>query len=292
MMDRIHEALVNEMAPVTKHLWTPKFPVTFTPVVLDKVFGDGRALLRVTTINSRPRYWYVRGCSSWIEEEQDGVEGEPVIDHIDAIVQAIADQFGGLPNMHDEEEEEEYVDPVTGLRFDPADITYPQIDDRVGTAWEIVDWPDLPGVAMTSHPVKKGVRILPEDVSGYSIKQVIVIRHDLKMRRGKSVSQGAHASGEFMREQLLAVLSGKELTLTQEEIAWMLAGMTKTTVRSDSFEEFEDVRKRAIAAGLKVRTIRDSGRTEFGNKPTITALAIGPAKISTIDTITGGMTLL
>ena len=30
------------------------------------------------------------------------------------------------------------------------------------------------------------------------VKQVIVMRHDLKMRRGKQIAQGAHASMSFI----------------------------------------------------------------------------------------------
>ncbi len=34
------------------------------------------------------------------------------------------------------------------------------------------------------------------------IKQVIVIRKDLKMRRGKEIAQGSHASMEFLVDQI------------------------------------------------------------------------------------------
>lgn len=34
------------------------------------------------------------------------------------------------------------------------------------------------------------------------IKQVIVVRHDLKMRRGKQIAQGAHASMSFICRRL------------------------------------------------------------------------------------------
>jgi peptidyl-tRNA hydrolase len=39
----------------------------------------------------------------------------------------------------------------------------------------------------------------PDDV-----KQVIVIRRDLKMRRGKEIAQGAHASGAWLMHAVAA----------------------------------------------------------------------------------------
>lgn len=126
----------------------------------------------------------------------------------------------------------------------------------------------------------------------YDLKQVIVVRRDLKMRQGKACSQSAHASGEFMREQLLAVVEGRPHSLTNDEIAWMQSGMAKITVRTDSFEQFEEIRTKALEKGLKVRVITDSGRTEFHNVPTVTALAIGPDACEKIDKITKNLSLL
>ncbi len=121
------------------------------------------------------------------------------------------------------------------------------------------------------------------------IKQIILIRRDLKMRQGKSVAQGAHAASEFMREQLLAALQGKPIDLSAVEIQWIKGGMAKITLKANSFEDFEAIRTEAIAAGLKVRVITDSGQTEFHGVPTITALAIGPDYASKIDTVTGDL---
>lgn len=124
------------------------------------------------------------------------------------------------------------------------------------------------------------------------LKQVIVIRRDLKMRQGKACAQASHASGEFMREAILAIADGGVLALSEEELRWMRTGMAKATVRVDSFEQFEEIRRHAEELGLKTRVITDSGRTEFHGVPTVTALAIGPARVGTVDLVTGELDLL
>lgn len=121
---------------------------------------------------------------------------------------------------------------------------------------------------------------------------MIVIRRDLKMRQGKACSQAAHASGEFMREALLKLMNGEHATISPVEAEWMRRGMAKITVRTDSLEQFDQVKKRAEEKGLKVRTITDSGRTEFKNIPTITAMAIGPDHVEKFEDVTDNLQLL
>lgn len=45
-------------------LWIPEDAITFVPRVLPKVYGNGRALFALSTINQRPAYWIIRACSS------------------------------------------------------------------------------------------------------------------------------------------------------------------------------------------------------------------------------------
>lgn len=121
---------------------------------------------------------------------------------------------------------------------------------------------------------------------------MIVIRRDLKMRQGKACSQAAHASGEFMREALLKLMNGEHATISPVEAEWMRRGMAKITTRTDSLEQFDEVKRRAEEKGLKVRTITDSGRTEFKNIPTITAMAIGPDHVEKFEGVTDKLQLL
>ncbi len=123
------------------------------------------------------------------------------------------------------------------------------------------------------------------------VKQVIVVRRDLKMRRGKEIAQGSHASMAFLLARFREN-GGMELREFDEHVrAWLLAHCAKICVRVDSEAELLDVHERARAAGLESHLIRDAGHTEFGGVPTLTCCAIGPAEASKVDAITGSLTL-
>ncbi len=126
------------------------------------------------------------------------------------------------------------------------------------------------------------------------IKQVILVRKDLKMRRGKEIAQGSHASSEFILAPLRAALEqGGELVveLSQVEKNWIAAGMAKICLKVNSEDELLSIHSKAKALGLRSSLIRDSGRTEFNGVPTYTACAIGPDGAELIDKVTGGLTL-
>lgn len=119
------------------------------------------------------------------------------------------------------------------------------------------------------------------------IKQVIVIRRDLKMRRGKECAQAAHASGMWMRDRFLDIYTNsKSIYLTKEELTWLNELFTKITVQVNSEEELDDIYNKAKAANLTVHMVTDAGKTEFDGVPTKTAICIGPNKSAEIDKIT------
>lgn len=60
----------------------------FKPVLLDKVYGDGKQLLQLFPINERPRYWVVRIDSRCTDH------GDEWFDILDEIYEAIDEQFG------------------------------------------------------------------------------------------------------------------------------------------------------------------------------------------------------
>jgi PTH2 family peptidyl-tRNA hydrolase len=119
-------------------------------------------------------------------------------------------------------------------------------------------------------------------------KQVIVIRTDLNMRRGKMVAQGAHACVIAVLDTISNGSAGRQQALRD----WIANGMTKICVGIDSEMELTQVAADAANAGLTVHLVTDSGRTEFGGVPTKTCLAIGPNEKHAIDLITGTLRLL
>jgi len=131
------------------------------------------------------------------------------------------------------------------------------------------------------------------------VKQVIVLRKDLNMRKGKMVAQGAHASmkaildqGVFKEHTLDGIPNEFSLFMSPEMEAWLQGRFTKICVSVDSEEELLAVYQKAEDADLVCSLIQDAGLTEFGGVPTYTAVAVGPAKPEVIDKITGHLKLL
>jgi len=127
------------------------------------------------------------------------------------------------------------------------------------------------------------------DSQATAIKQVIVIRRDLHMRRGKEIAQGAHASMAFLARRVARMLDGgaADLDLWDEAREWLRGRFAKVTLQAPDLETLRRVEAEATARGLEVSVIMDSGRTEFGGVPTVTALAIGPNRADAIDAVTG-----
>lgn len=123
-------------------------------------------------------------------------------------------------------------------------------------------------------------------------KQVIVMRKDLKMRRGKEVAQGAHAAMAFLTRRFHfegnAVFPPMVSPVEQE---WLEDSFAKVTVQVNSEDELMEIARNAKAAGLECHVITDSGRTEFNGVPTKTCLAIGPDWSEKIDKVTGHLSL-
>lgn len=111
-------------------------------------------------------------------------------------------------------------------------------------------------------------------------KQVIAIRADLKIRRGKEGSQIAHAASDWLREYALECHRSAEkdlpcAILTPDEFNWCSGNYRKIVVKATSEKQLRDLHQEAQARGLTSHLIIDDGLTEVPPK-TVTALAIGP----------------
>ncbi len=126
-------------------------------------------------------------------------------------------------------------------------------------------------------------------------KQVIVIRRDLRMRRGKEIAQGAHAASAWLADRVIQDIWPNEdvahLSVTTAQRSWLQCSFRKVTVKVNSEEELIAVYAEALDAGLEVHLITDRGLTEFGGVPTRTCLAVGPDYDDLIDPVTGDLEL-
>lgn len=125
------------------------------------------------------------------------------------------------------------------------------------------------------------------------IKQVIVLRTDLNMRKGKMAAQAAHASMKvFFDRKTAADPATLEVPLWPEAAEWVAGLFTKIVVGCSSQEELLALQAKAREAGLPCALVVDAGATEFHGVPTPTALSIGPAQAAALDALTGTLKLL
>ena len=109
-------------------------------------------------------------------------------------------------------------------------------------------------------------------------KQVIVVRADLKLSKGKLAAQCCHASLGAYRK----ALETNPYSVEQ----WKNIGEKKVVLKVEGLKELEELKQKAAQARLPLALISDAGRTELP-AGTTTALGIGPAKEKDIDKITG-----
>jgi PTH2 family peptidyl-tRNA hydrolase len=123
-------------------------------------------------------------------------------------------------------------------------------------------------------------------------KQVIVMRKDLGMRKGKMIAQGAHASLRVLLERGEPDDDRYVISMTDAMKAWLTGRFTKVCVSVDSEAALDAIVARAKAAGVPCALIVDAGQTEFHGVPTKTCCAVGPAWVADVDAITGDLPLL
>lgn len=115
------------------------------------------------------------------------------------------------------------------------------------------------------------------------MKQIILIRIDLKMGKGKIAAQSAHACLE-------AALKFKRRNSVGFR-TWTYGGAKKVALKVKSLRELKKYILKAKRRGLVTSLIRDAGHTQI-KRGTITSGAIGPDREDIIDQLTGDLKLL
>ena len=113
-------------------------------------------------------------------------------------------------------------------------------------------------------------------------KQVIILRKDLKMTKGKAAAQASHAAVasaiKSMRERQ------KEFTI------WWRNGQTKIILAVESEEELLNLEAKLQRTGVVMAKINDAGRTQLP-PGTTTALGVGPHAQMDVERITSNLKL-
>lgn len=112
------------------------------------------------------------------------------------------------------------------------------------------------------------------------LKQVIVVRQDLKLPKGKMASQVAHASVE-------AVFRSDKSKVEE----WHANGMKKVIVKAADEKELLKLQNEAKKEKLVAALITDGGMTVV-EPGTVTCLGIGPDEEEKIDKVTGKLKLV
>ena len=115
------------------------------------------------------------------------------------------------------------------------------------------------------------------------IKQVIVVRTDIEMGKGKLAAQVAHAS----------VSSYIDAAFKDKKVAekWIESGQKKIVLKADNIETMEKLFQAFKYKGIPCSLISDRGMTQLP-PDTKTALGIGPWGSAEIDKFTAALKLL
>ena len=132
-------------------------------------------------------------------------------------------------------------------------------------------------------------------------KQVIVVRKDLKMPRGKIAAQASHASvgallqsmfGKRLEESDFDGFQINKTPIVNDATKdWLAGEFTKICVYVESEQELMNIYEKAQKNGLNVCLITDNGHTCFNGAKTKTCLAIGPCFSTDVDPITKDLKL-
>ncbi|HNZ87350.1 MAG TPA: peptidyl-tRNA hydrolase Pth2 [Methanofastidiosum sp.] len=119
--------------------------------------------------------------------------------------------------------------------------------------------------------------------NNFKYKQVVVVREDLKLSKGKLSAQVAHAA--------VSCAIKAEKNKNKYFSDWFSEGQKKVVLKVNDLESLLKIFNEAKSVGLITELIKDAGLTEIP-PGTITVLGIGPAPEEEIDRVVGNLKLL
>jgi peptidyl-tRNA hydrolase, PTH2 family len=111
-------------------------------------------------------------------------------------------------------------------------------------------------------------------------KQVILVREDLKLPKGKLAAQSSHASVD-------ATLKSDKKMISD----WKQTGAKKVILKVNDEKDLLKYKQIAEDNDLKTALIKDAGHTVL-EPGTITCLGIGPDDEEKIDSVTGKLAMM
>jgi peptidyl-tRNA hydrolase, PTH2 family len=117
----------------------------------------------------------------------------------------------------------------------------------------------------------------------FRFKQVLIVRSDLDIGRGKAAVQCAHAAVSAAEEARNHLHSWWK--------SWMEEGQLKVALKVPDLESVLELEQKGRSKGIPVHLVRDRGLTQVP-PGTITCLGLGPAPADVVDSLTGNLALL
>lgn len=125
-------------------------------------------------------------------------------------------------------------------------------------------------------------------VSSPPTKLALVVRGDLKMSKGKTAAQCAHAAVLCVQESQLS----KNEKIQQLLVSWLVKGQPKIVLKVDGgYDDLIQLQKTSKELGVISALVQDAGRTQLA-AGTATVLGIGPDTVENIDKLVGHLKLL
>ena len=118
---------------------------------------------------------------------------------------------------------------------------------------------------------------------GFRFKQVLVVRLDLDMGRGKAAVQCAHAAVSAAEEARTHLHNWWK--------SWIEEGQLKVAVKVPDLDSILDLERKGRSKGIPVHLVKDRGLAQVP-PGTITCLGLGPAPSDVVVSLTGNLALL